>query len=1092
MNVIFMPLDAVFQWMLPLLPDVQRLGEWAVSGSALILIVLVLGAVLKGKLSCRVRYALWGVVLVRLLLPFQLPFSLPVSSAQAVPEVSPALEKTWVPVFPGQTQNMDEAHPYYQALEPGYEGPGPWSQGYVERSEDGETVTIYLDCFTQAEIIQLIWGVGVLAGLLLVLVPNLRFALRLEEKRKPLEIPDCPLPVYEAEGLPSPCLFGLFHPAIYLTPEAARLPEGERRHVLAHELTHYHHKDHIWAALRCVCLALHWYNPLVWLAVVFSKRDGELSCDEGTVERLGEGERIPYGRTLVGLVARRSLRPGDLVSCSTAMTGGKATIQQRIALLVKKPETKKTALFLALSLAALAVVFTFGGRSGGESAEQPYSYNRFLSVVENTGTIHYGPPLYSSQIYPDPITDQDLLEEAKSLLADNARDLLTPVEEDWDELVIHASRIALMPELNESYSYLLVPVEGKTYVLGQDGEEYIPVAAYPENIPVTTALETLARQQRERNGVTDTSLTQEEIDWFNREFFNSGGSGAAIQNLFLASLYDQPQDIDLFELFYLGALDGEAEEPTPQELQAVAEAGYNGTAPDCPCTKITRAEMDQVLFRYTGLTVDETNRYGLGSFTYLTEYDAYYHYHGDTNYTAVTVTGGTREGDLVYLTYESGYYFSQAQGRQLVATLRQTEEGYQFVANQVGVEISQGFSAEGMTFESEGNFAETAQAFGKALAQAYLALPEDDPGAVTGAVPDSWTITRTMHGNEDEFCISLSLIVEPVEVNTIYWMAGAGLDRNENGEWVHTLEYRLERVEGDAWTCTEVGGNVLLSGKGSADYDNVLATLSALQWEDILSITPRDLGALPEGWADNLNREELARLIREAAGQPWESLEGIVDEGWLDHDLWHLEVLVSPGWDLTFSAGRVENQVKIDGTILLTNCPELYDFIRQAAGSGQTIAVQNESVLACMDQVLAKELEQMRDPAISPDHPDAYLDAELTQLTPIASLDSGEEGVELSLYLFDFAFVMDDLDHAPWAGGPWVDSQLRYHMYGYYKHLITLERDGRVERYVTYWNEYLLNEENYAQAYADGIMELPTLAEFALSLLESEESTAVS
>ena len=72
MNVIFMPLDAVLQWMLPLLPDVQRLGEWAVSGSALILIVLVLGAVLKGKLSCRVRYALWGVVLVRLLIPAQL------------------------------------------------------------------------------------------------------------------------------------------------------------------------------------------------------------------------------------------------------------------------------------------------------------------------------------------------------------------------------------------------------------------------------------------------------------------------------------------------------------------------------------------------------------------------------------------------------------------------------------------------------------------------------------------------------------------------------------------------------------------------------------------------------------------------------------------------------------------------------------------------------------------------------------------------------------------------------------------------------------------------------------------------------------
>ena len=57
---------------------------------------------------------------------------------------------------------------------------------------------------------------------------------------------------------------------------------------------------------------------------------------------------------------------------------------------------------------------------------------------------------------------------------------------------------------------------------------------------------------------------------------------------------------------------------------------------------------------------------------------------------------------------------------------------------------------------------------------------------------------------------------------------------------------------------------------------------------------------------------------------------------------------------------------------------------------------------------------------------------------------------------------------------------------GYYKHLITLERDGRVERYVTYSNEYPLDEESYAQAYADGVMEYPTLAEFAARLLEEE------
>ena len=88
----------------------------------------------------------------------------------------------------------------------------------------------------------------------------------------------------------------MLRPAVYLTSEAAE--DGTvRTHVLSHELTHFRHRDHIW-----------------------SKRDGELACDEGTIAQLGEAERIPYGRTLIGLVARRS-GAGGVLFCSTTMTG---------------------------------------------------------------------------------------------------------------------------------------------------------------------------------------------------------------------------------------------------------------------------------------------------------------------------------------------------------------------------------------------------------------------------------------------------------------------------------------------------------------------------------------------------------------------------------------------------------------------------------------------------------------------------------------------------------------------------------------------------------------------------------------------------
>lgn len=151
-------------------------------------------------------------------------------------------------------------------------------------------------------------GCGGTLGMGAVLLrSNARFARGLEKRRKLLKVENCPLPVYVAEGLPSPCLFGVLWPCVYVTPEAVARPDA-LRHVLAHELTHHAHKAHLWAAAR-------------------------------------------------------SGRPADLLSCSTAMTGGKKSIQRRVARLVKRPETAKTALFVAVSILALCLVFVFARRA---------------------------------------------------------------------------------------------------------------------------------------------------------------------------------------------------------------------------------------------------------------------------------------------------------------------------------------------------------------------------------------------------------------------------------------------------------------------------------------------------------------------------------------------------------------------------------------------------------------------------------------------------------------------------------------------------------------------------------------------------------
>jgi beta-lactamase regulating signal transducer with metallopeptidase domain len=158
-----------------------------------------------------------------------------------------------------------------------------------------------------------VWYAGIGGVGLCLIFSNLSFGRKLRKTRKAIEADGGRLPVYVVDALPSPCLFGVFRPAIYLTPEVAK-DETKLRHVLAHELTHYRHGDHIWSALRGLCLAVHWYNPLVWLAASLSRRDSELACDEGTVKSIGEQGRMDYGRTLIGLTCENE---APWISCAS-------------------------------------------------------------------------------------------------------------------------------------------------------------------------------------------------------------------------------------------------------------------------------------------------------------------------------------------------------------------------------------------------------------------------------------------------------------------------------------------------------------------------------------------------------------------------------------------------------------------------------------------------------------------------------------------------------------------------------------------------------------------------------------------------------
>lgn len=657
----------------------ELLISWCVTSSILLAVFLLLRGTLFRKLSPRVRYALWGVVLLRLLVPFQIPsLSLPASAADLTPELSTISER---PIFPN-TILVRPINPSV-SLDEEDQADLPHSASTIESNL---SEYYHFGGPTLSDGVQVVWAAGAGMVLLAVLAANLRFAQKLRQSRRPLPTAGCPLPVYEAEELSSPCLCGVLRPAIYLTPEAAE-DRTVRTHVLSHELTHFRHRDHIWSLLRCLALALHWYNPLVWAAVILSKRDGELSCDEGTIRQLGEGERIPYGRTLIGLVARRS-GAGGVLSCSTTMTGGKKTVQRRITQLVKQPETKKTALFLAAAALSLAAVFVFAGGQRGQETVPSGDYSSLRSDIRSAQAIRLGQPLYSSYFDPTQITDPDLLAQAKDLLF-QARDLMNfsdqMLEMDWQSTFVHARTLALWDDPQDETAfhtyYLWVDSSaGRTYVMDVDPEHFteescLPFASFGGNL--LEQLEALQQEQRQRA--------------------------------------DRPEQ-------------------------------------------------------------------------------------------------------------------------------------------------NSGFSPEGLIFSSSGgSFDQVAQDFGAALVQAYLGLPVDDPGAVAFAQVSSWSITQTIPDDSDRFCARLSMVVQPLAPNTVYWMSGGGLELTEDGRWLDTHEYRLERVEGDTWICAEYGGSVSLPGEEITIQNAGEQISDSETWTDGLSFSGLAPGAetvrseavqIPEGGAD--------------------------------------------------------------------------------------------------------------------------------------------------------------------------------------------------------------------------------------------------
>lgn len=269
--------------------------EMSLSGSIVILLVLALRLVLK-KAPARLVCFLWLLVGIRLFLPLHI---------EANFSLQPDMKELLTPV-------VTEYVPQYIAsvaperLEP-VELPVDDDTAFVEyelqRPVHWTTVAAY------------VWALGAGAMLVYTVVSYIKL------KRQVRTAVRAANGAWECDRLDGAFLLGYLKPRIFLP---AGLSGEDREYVMSHERTHIAWGDNWTKLIGFLCLSIHWFNPLVWLAYWCLCKDLETACDEQVVNGYDVQQRKAYSKAL--LFCSTGRRPAS--ACPIAF--GEVNVKERI------------------------------------------------------------------------------------------------------------------------------------------------------------------------------------------------------------------------------------------------------------------------------------------------------------------------------------------------------------------------------------------------------------------------------------------------------------------------------------------------------------------------------------------------------------------------------------------------------------------------------------------------------------------------------------------------------------------------------------------------------------------------------------------
>ncbi len=252
-------------------------------------LVLVIHWAFGRKLSGRLTYGLWLLVLVRMLVPVGIPS--PLSFENVAPEVFEVF-------YEGDEIASDLAE-----------------NEVITYGSLNKEIYNYPTSFDRLmSVLTYVWLFGIFVVMFFPIISYITLKRAIEEDESAIHVSHGDI-AYEARKLAgvermvvkysyyldAPALIGVFRPMIILPANMKEVEEDKLLKILLHEMIHYRRQHLTFQWIFWLVKAVYWFNPLLWIGHEWMKLDGEFACDEEVIMLLGEDEIGDYGHVLLDL-----------------------------------------------------------------------------------------------------------------------------------------------------------------------------------------------------------------------------------------------------------------------------------------------------------------------------------------------------------------------------------------------------------------------------------------------------------------------------------------------------------------------------------------------------------------------------------------------------------------------------------------------------------------------------------------------------------------------------------------------------------------------------------------------------------------------